>query len=373
MIILDATNETLELVLQSAVSTNELQYTVNYVDVTTTTYTPGNTDGLSTGTTTVTIASAPSASTQRQIKLITVYNNDTASARVIIKKDTAGTEKILCKILLNVGDSLIYSDGKGFNIITTDGGFKNSDAQGYLGFAAGASTINSGTVIFSNSNNINFGLNGSTITASANNYQASFYEVGFAEYNANAAATNSAAINLSMQRFFIPYNIVATRLDLLAHLTVAGSTNGTWSISAGVFTRNANSINSASTTFSGVNFGSGGATTNTNSYSGISGTRVRSISLNSWSFTPGEYWFGFINSVQGPAGTTGSVTIYGQSSVSVLGIPGGNNDSLGLKGIYSNATGAFPSTMNITDIYFAHTQSGSIIMRQPAFRLYGTH
>ena len=51
-----------------------------------------------------------------------------------------------------------------------------------------------------------------------------------------------------------------------------------------------------------------------NSYSG---TRWRSISFATWNITPGDYLIGVMGSIAGVAGTTGSMSIYGGSAISI--------------------------------------------------------
>ena len=118
MIILDATSKSLEVKLAAAVTTTELPVTAHYVDVTTTTYTAAETDAVTTGTTAVTAVAAPSASTQRLIKLVTIYNADSAPALVTVQRTTSGTARILCRILLMVGASLVYTDGERLRVLS---------------------------------------------------------------------------------------------------------------------------------------------------------------------------------------------------------------------------------------------------------------
>ena len=98
MIILDATSQRIEVVLPRNVTTNQLEWNTTYVDVTTSTYTPGSSLGATNNTTPEIIVDAPGVSTQRQVKLITVYNKDTVAQVVIIQKVTAGGTRVLCSI-----------------------------------------------------------------------------------------------------------------------------------------------------------------------------------------------------------------------------------------------------------------------------------
>lgn len=124
MIILDATNRSLEVVLAVAVAANQLPVVASYVDVTTTTYTPGTTTTATNNTTGVTIVAAPGAGTQRQVKFISIHNADTAGAVVTVRFNDNTTLRTLCKVNLPAGDTLQYTDGEGWRVLTgaNDGG-----------------------------------------------------------------------------------------------------------------------------------------------------------------------------------------------------------------------------------------------------------
>lgn len=260
----------------------------------------------------------------------------------------------------------------------TDGGFYFKDETGgstnalsapaaIKSIIAGGSTLTTGQIVFANSNGISFGVTNNSVTASMPTV--SMYENLLDYPTANAAATNSGAPNVSMQRFSVPFAIQATRLDYLAHVTVAGSTNFSSTMRAMLYTmtgQTANSLASASMT---VSASSGGATNNVSGYSGQSGTRWRSMTIGTWNLTPGEYMLGFLNSVSGVAGTTGSMTIYGKSNVPVLLNPGGVAvTQCWDDGIYSAATASLPTAISLNQI----DQTNAVARAQPFFRLIGT-
>lgn len=114
MIILDATDETLELELSAAIS---VDWNVGYADHTTTTFTAIGGEGNHAAASTTTIVAAPAASTQRQVKFISLKNRDGAtSVDVTIKKDKAATERHIITVTLAAGKSLIYTQESGFNV-----------------------------------------------------------------------------------------------------------------------------------------------------------------------------------------------------------------------------------------------------------------
>ncbi len=153
MIILDTTSKSLEILLAGLVTTNQLSVTMDYVDMTTLTFVSGSSDTISNNTTAVTIASAPAASTQRQVKYFSIYNADTVDATVTVRLNNSGTFRILVKTTLNAGDTLMYTDGEGFKTVTSVGSIKSvypaagsvttvsvATANGFAGTVATATT-----------------------------------------------------------------------------------------------------------------------------------------------------------------------------------------------------------------------------------------
>lgn len=135
MIILDATTKSLELFLGEA-ATTELPIVSSWVDITTTAMTPGSTDTTSNDTTDVTIVAAPGASTYRHVKLINIYNADSVSHVVNVQYDNNGTERLLVKITLPVGYTLIYTDGEGWRALSSTGALVYGSALNITGTPA---------------------------------------------------------------------------------------------------------------------------------------------------------------------------------------------------------------------------------------------
>ena len=71
--------------------------------------TAGGNEGTTNGTTDVTVVSAPSTG-QRIVRTITVYNVDSGSATVTLKKVVGASEYIIVKIELISGKSLIFGE-----------------------------------------------------------------------------------------------------------------------------------------------------------------------------------------------------------------------------------------------------------------------
>lgn len=180
MLILDATTKSLEIVLGGAVTTNQLPAVAAYVDFTSTTTAPGSSDTISNNTSTVTLVSAPSASTQRQVKYLSIYNADTVQATITIRLNDNSTLRNILITTLDAGDTLFYSDTNGFYTIDSAGNRKSSGANALLGYNntwTGANTFDQAPTItpFNTAgfvkNNASGVLSTGTIIAGAQFYQ----------------------------------------------------------------------------------------------------------------------------------------------------------------------------------------------------------
>lgn len=222
---------------------------------------------------------------------------------------------------------------------------------------------------FGDGGGIQFGYSSRTVTASP--MRCSLLEFGQFQ-SANSATASSNNPNLSLQRFVVENPISATRLDFLNAYTVAASTNGSITFRLALYTASGSSLGTVATASSAISHSSGGAdATNTAGYSAQSGTQWRSIGLGTWNMTPGEYFLGAMVSINGPAGTTGSMTLYGRSAISIangalLGAANPVNHFAG--GIFSAGTASPPATVHISDV----NRTGSYALAQPGFRVLGT-
>lgn len=127
---LDATTRKLQVVLNDTVTTNQLPCSVDWVDFTATTTTPGFTPTNTNNITAVDICAAPGASTQRKINGITLFNADTVSATATIRYNDNGVTYTLVKATLAVGDALGYTDATGWRVTTVEGVIKTSGSGG---------------------------------------------------------------------------------------------------------------------------------------------------------------------------------------------------------------------------------------------------
>lgn len=372
MLLLDTTLKSIQITRSASLLTSEMDYTASYNDVdTSNNYTNIGVDGTTSGTGNVTVVSAPGASTTRIVKYLSIYNKDTKVDTIEVKMLNNASSKTLVKVTLQIGDTLQYVDSEGWSVLATSGGIKLTQPYSVQ---AGVQTASTGTAELYNSNSFSFGMNSSaTITASFNNsYTANFFEVPNCELQTAAIAGSSNASNMCVQRYFMPYYMTATRFDMPASMTMsATATGGSWTISVAVYRKTGSMMSRLSSTFGSSGFASGGATNNTNSYNGVSGLRMRSVSLNNWQLTPGEYWMAIMHSLSNGVGGT----VFGQQSSVHLGYPIGTvssqGESDGIIGKWFRANSYFPLYMAQREVWFGKSDVTGF-MASGYFRLFGT-
>lgn len=137
MITLSATNMSLEVLLGGAVTTSQWEVVTAFVDITPTTYVPTGLATVTNSATPVTVVAAPAASTQRQVKYLSMYNADTVSGTVTVRINTGGTTRRTRVVTLATLESLVW-DGVTWKAYT----------------AAGAEKIDTGAVSASSAPNV---------------------------------------------------------------------------------------------------------------------------------------------------------------------------------------------------------------------------
>jgi hypothetical protein len=134
-LLLDATTKSLEMETSAAVSTD---YVVSYADHTSSAFTPGTNQGNVATATTTAILAAPGASTQRQVKWISVRNRGTAAQTVTLKLDVSATEyHVGPAVTLGAGEALRVDAGGALTIYDAAGRRKEqaTEISGYSGRA----------------------------------------------------------------------------------------------------------------------------------------------------------------------------------------------------------------------------------------------
>ena len=111
MLILSTTTDKIQVVLSGNVTTSQLRCYSSYNDTTTTSIVPGRNVTLTNNTTAVDLVASPSASTQRVISYLSVYNADTASATVTINVVSSSTSYSVFITTLSAGEKLEYQQG----------------------------------------------------------------------------------------------------------------------------------------------------------------------------------------------------------------------------------------------------------------------
>jgi hypothetical protein len=124
MILLKATTESLTITTSTAAT---VDYSVSYADITSTTFLPSTNEGTIAAASTVTLLLAPAASTQRQVKLISITNHDVINTTVAIKKLISATNYALTPVAtLLAGETMQYVDGQGWVYYASNGSVKGT-------------------------------------------------------------------------------------------------------------------------------------------------------------------------------------------------------------------------------------------------------
>jgi hypothetical protein len=215
--------------------------------------------------------------------------------------------------------------------------------------AAGASA-SSGTVVFSNSNNISFGMNGNTVTASASDFTHSFlYPAGQWPLQLTTQNGQNSLVLHAITAEPVAFSLFAQRV------LWSGTSNSTATISytfqVGVYTKSISSMSLVmSTSFNGSINHSGNI--NNSLYAS---ERVVTVAWTS-TLNRGDYYIGLLSSTTFSSQNVNALeNILGsQPSTNFVGVLGNVTSAsvqevLGL-GHYSLTTGAMPSSIAFSDI-----------------------
>lgn len=117
-ITLDSTTKSIQISTSTSSSTD---YSVSYVDSTTTTFTPGDNQGNITSATTTTIVSAPASSTQRGVKHISISNKGATEQAIVVYKNVSTTLYKVYAATLQAGYTVNYDDFGGWKLLDSAG------------------------------------------------------------------------------------------------------------------------------------------------------------------------------------------------------------------------------------------------------------
>lgn len=205
MLILDAVNRSLEIVLGGAVAANQLPIVASYIDFADG-HAPGSSNTQTNGTTAVTAVAAPAAGVQRQVKFLSLRNSDTAVATATLRYNDNATLRSIVTITLAIGDVLLYTDGDGFQVLDANGNLKTvgnglnnpvTIAQGGTGQTAatagfnalGPATTKGDLIVHNGTNHIRLAVGTDTQVLTADSAQAN--GVKWAASGSVAAATQA--------------------------------------------------------------------------------------------------------------------------------------------------------------------------------------
>lgn len=118
MLLLPTTSDSLELVTSAAVA---VDYVAAWADHTSSGVTASAGTGQISTATTTTIVAAPGASTQRQIRGLTLRNAGTADTTVTVQAKPSGTARTIIKAAIQPGETLAYADGRGWYSLDSAG------------------------------------------------------------------------------------------------------------------------------------------------------------------------------------------------------------------------------------------------------------
>lgn len=118
MLLLPSTTDSLELVTSAAVA---VDYVAAWADHTSSGVAASAGTGQVSTATTTTIVAAPGASTQRQIRGLTLRNAGTSNVTVTVQAKPSGTARTIVKAAIQPGETLAYSDGRGWYSLDSAG------------------------------------------------------------------------------------------------------------------------------------------------------------------------------------------------------------------------------------------------------------
>lgn len=224
-----------------------------------------------------------------------------------------------------------------------------------INLSAGTTSNNLASVVFSNSNGINFGLNGSTVTASQTASTLSRFEYPEGLFTALSSIGQGS---LSINHMYIPFYVSGSAAKIGGQMTVSTSSaaatgSANFSLWMGIYTLNGSNLSLASSGSALNAFSWQAASSATSNLTGVTGMRQMTVPMNV-NITPGEYWMGAVISSATTA-TSAAFTIYGNAQVisnssSAVLAPIGSNitaarDVMLLQGIYTSNTSAGPASI----------------------------
>jgi len=262
--------------------------------------------------------------------------------------------------------TFLFSDSNGLSFGMSGSTRITATADYVRSISAGTTNATGNQIVFSNSNGVSFGANGATVTASvAAGVRVTAFSQ-WAEFNTNYRITHG---QMHIQKVSIPSSISATQAAVMMQLT-AGNTgsnsSGALTISMAVYSLNGSTASLATSGSRTLSWTTGGGTTDTSRYGGVSGTRYRTIPIN-LNLTPGDYIFAF----NFQTANISKWGFFGRQGVEIVGTYDGIETGYFVDG-FSTSTfaSAFPNSIVATNTNYVRTGVGAL--QQPGVILVGT-
>lgn len=155
--IINNTTEVIEFFLGGTVTSQQASFLCSFNELSATTITPLETNGLSNNTTAVTLMGSPSSGLQRQLRQLSIKNNDTSNMTITIRFNDGSNTRILYKPTLQPGDQIFYSELDGWTVMDSFGQKELSTVHvvqkgGIRPFEMYYNNAAAGTVTLANSN-----------------------------------------------------------------------------------------------------------------------------------------------------------------------------------------------------------------------------
>lgn len=119
--ILNNTNTSIEVLLGGAITANQLQCIATWVDLPAANFASGQTATVTNSTTPVELIPACDDNTRREVRYVSVFNADSASATVTIRYNVVGVYSTIQKFTLPSGYTLVYNKESGWSVYSTTG------------------------------------------------------------------------------------------------------------------------------------------------------------------------------------------------------------------------------------------------------------
>jgi hypothetical protein len=119
--ILATVNQSIRAYLSGAPAANQPIFVADWADLTVSAITPGAANGTLNGVTPVTIVVAPAGSTYRQVKGLSIFNNDTGPVMVTVEVLDTAAQRTVIRVTLEAKEQLFFEQGAGWTTLNAAG------------------------------------------------------------------------------------------------------------------------------------------------------------------------------------------------------------------------------------------------------------